>query len=63
MKKVTVLLAILALVLMTAPVLADCLPGCEVVNGNFSSALANPPWALSHSSNQAPLATAMFLTR
>lgn len=35
MKKVTILLAILALAFMTAPVLADCLPGCEVINGNF----------------------------
>lgn len=49
MKKSTILLAILALALMTAPVLADCLPGCEVINGNFET--SSPfTWVKSQSS-------------
>lgn len=51
MRKATILLAILALALMTAPVLADCLPGCEVINGDFQSdGTSLTPWVRTHSS-------------
>ncbi|MFA4902323.1 MAG: hypothetical protein WC600_06205 [Desulfobaccales bacterium] len=49
MKKSTILLAILVLALMTAPAMANCLPGCEVVNGNFET--SSPfTWVKSQSS-------------